>query len=333
MPVDFEQGPWLLPAFIQALMSRGSFTEKDAKIIIGELLAASDLSYEPEDLQEVLENLVSVARQNLSRLDYDVRIALDQTSGERVYCFVNTVSDLATQLATTYNSDELAFIRRLLVAMFATYNTQRMEVMALTKQQCLRLGRAPNSTQASLDEDENEPPQSQVAHRSITHGDVNRIMDELVAMGWMAHSDQGFYTLATRGLSELAPWLVNTFNDGDQVTWQRIKNCIACREILTQGQRCANVDCLVRLHDRCAVTMFASHREKKCSICKMPWTGKNYVGERAITEGRLYQQSRGMRGRQSNVADQAFEEQNGRMDDGEDEGQEEEPEEDEEESE
>ncbi|KAL5621700.1 hypothetical protein BROUX41_006600 [Berkeleyomyces rouxiae] len=293
-------------------MSRGSFSEKDAKLFLSELYSITGREFEPETLQPTLANLVTTVRGQIAEFDYDILIAIDQDTQERTYCFVNVSSDLATQFATTYSADELSFIRRLLDGMFAKYNSPRMEVMALTKEQCLPLGRPPvGSTprQRPPTQNDDAPTPSQAIDRGITHSDVNRILKELVDANWLKHSVQGFYSLSTRGIAELRTWLEDTYNDGeqDQATWQRIKICMACRELLTQGQRCSNLDCLVRFHKRCSATFFGSRRTHECPKCNTSWTGKSYVGEKAITEGRLYQQQqRNGRGRRSNVAEDVF---------------------------
>ncbi len=43
----------------------------------------------------------------------------------------------------THSADEIAYINRLLHAMFATYNTVRMEVMAVDGKQALQVSRPP----------------------------------------------------------------------------------------------------------------------------------------------------------------------------------------------
>ncbi|KAL2885252.1 hypothetical protein HOO65_080202 [Ceratocystis lukuohia] len=296
-------------------MSRGSFAESDAKLFISKLLTTTGQDFEPEDVQSVLANLVTEVRSKIAEFDYSIRIAIDQMTQERTYCFINISSDPATQLATLYGPDELSFIRRLLDAIFAKYNSPRMEVMAVTKEQCLPLGRPAGSRPTGATQND-DVSASQAVDRGISHSDVNRIMQELVDANWLAHSTAGFYSLSTRGLAELQSWLEDTFNDSEQEQgiWQRIKACMACREILTQGVRCANLDCLVRFHERCATTFFGSRRTHECPTCNTKWTGSHYVGEKAITQGRLYQQQqqqRNGRGRRSNIVEDVFQQQNG----------------------
>jgi non-structural maintenance of chromosomes element 1 len=102
---------------------------------------------------------------------------------------------------------------------------------------------------------------------------------------WFESSQAQFYSLSTRGLMELGPWLVATYNDPDaeEGEWKRIKECRGCRKLLTVGQRCKNEECHCRLHDFCADGLFGRQesRERKCPVCQEEWAGLRFVGERA----------------------------------------------------
>ena len=51
----------------------------------------------------------------------------------------------------------------------------------------------------------------------------------------------------------------------------------------SQGQRCDKRTCLLRLHDICTQNFFRIQKSKKCPLCKTEWSGKSFVGERAVT--------------------------------------------------
>jgi hypothetical protein len=79
------------------------------------------------------ESYVHAASDALSPFDYEIRSTLHQVSKERIWALVNSTSDALTQMATVRTADEIAFIKRVLDAMFETYNTERQEVMAITR--------------------------------------------------------------------------------------------------------------------------------------------------------------------------------------------------------
>ena len=292
LPPDYKTGN---QAFLQALTARGTLTYEEARPIIAAILNA-DNAGDGEAAQATAEDIdeetftayMDTAREVVSLLDYDIRTIIHQVSKQRSYALVNTTSDPQTQLATTYTPDELSFIKRILDAMFETFNTPRMEVMAITQMQAVKYARPPNRRQSQVAGDgEEEAETQQSTDRGLKHSEVEEVLSSLVAGGWMEKSRARFYSLSPRGLLELRPWLLETYNDPDAGPddWQRIKKCGACKELITYGLRCAEPECTFRLHDICETAYWASRTrgEKKCQKCSTAWTGKNYVGERAVT--------------------------------------------------
>lgn len=281
-------------AFLQAFMSRGTLTIRQAQPIIAAILSAADKRGRKINPDAVSEDLVksylSTARDAVSQLDYDIRNTHDQTTREQVWAIINAHSDPGTQLATSRTPDELAFIKRVLDAMFETYNTQRQEVMAVTAAQARKVARPParNNRNGDADEEEAETQQQRAADKGLKHSEVEKLLPSLVDEGWFDLSDEGYYGLSARGLMELRTWLLDAYNDADAGPdeWQRIKFCEACKEIVTVGQRCPDRDCNVRFHDRCSENFWRTRRggAKACPKCQTAWTGQNYVGERSVTE-------------------------------------------------
>lgn len=283
-------------AFLQAFMARGSLTFED-----GQQLLAAILNVDNDDEQlradqvteEQFHTYIDLAGQAASMFDYEIRNTLDQTTKKRIYAFVNTASDPQTQLATVYTADELSFIKRILDAMFDKYNTPRMEVMAITDMQAIKLAR-PDRRQSQIEPEPTQPDTQAATDKGLKHSEVESVMSNLSQGGWLEKSREGFYSLTTKALLELRPWLVASFNDPDAGAdeWQRIKSCDACKEILTIGLRCSQPDCTLRLHDMCQDAYFRSKRSKNCTKCSTEWTSDKYSGERAVTMTDAYQRGR-----------------------------------------
>jgi hypothetical protein len=221
---------------------------------------------------------LSAASTALSPFDYEIRSTLHQISKERVWALVNSTSDALTQLATVRTADEIAFIKRVLDAMFETYNTQRQEVMGVTSMQAMKVARTDGRRQSMGN------GESQSADKGLTSSQAEKLLLSLVEEGWMERSREGWFTLSPRALMELKGWLVATYNepDAEEGEWQHIKNCEACKNIVTVGQRCSNVGCNVRLHEGCLAPFWRTMREQKCSRCGTQWKGL-WVGEKAVT--------------------------------------------------
>lgn len=283
-------------AFLQAFMARGSLTFPEAQKILAHIRSAHEERNEDVDpgsiTMEDFTNFTRTAREAVEHLDYDIRVTRHQHSGERVWVFMNAHSDPPTQMATIRTPEEVAYIKRLLDAMFSEYNTPRMEVMAVDEAQALKVSRPPRSRESGVNG--NGEGAAMPADKGLKHSEILALLPSLVAEGWLEKSRHNFYSLSPRALVELWSWLVSTYNDPED-DWQNIKFCEACKEIITYGQRCSERDCNIRLHDICQDGYWRTQREKKCPKCRTPWDGNHFVGERAVTTRAVFQRGRGSR--------------------------------------
>jgi non-structural maintenance of chromosomes element 1 len=294
-------------AFMQALMARGTLTVEEAQPILAAILTireGGERQVQPQEVTpQIFDSYMNMAADALSLVDYEVRNTLHQVTRKRIWAVVNTTSDPSTQLATTYTPDEISFIKRVLDAVFESYNSPRMEALCINEMQAIKLRKpTQRNTQAGAEESQSQ------GDKGLKTSDVEKVLSGLVSEGWFEKSRAGFYSLSPRALMELRSWLVNSYNDPDAGAdeWQRVKFCVACKEVITIGQRCAERDCNVRLHDICQDAFWRS-RDKKCPKCATPWNGKQFVGERAITTTEAYQRGRRKSGpRSSNLADEVM---------------------------
>lgn len=205
---------------------------------------------------EDFEQYISTINQQIEPYGYEIRSTHAQTSStrsrmNRIYAFVNSVSDPQTQLATSHTPDEIAYVKRLLDLMFDTKNKQSREVMAVQSMDAIRLHKAPRDSLAATNGDTSmvdgddgpqatQAPAQGGAASSITMGQAEALLESLVQEGWLQTSPAKFYALTPRALLELGGWLEDTYNDpnAEEGEWQPIKNCQACREIITVVSHC-----------------------------------------------------------------------------------------------
>ncbi|GKZ24793.1 hypothetical protein AbraIFM66951_001768 [Aspergillus brasiliensis] len=284
-------------AFLQAFMARSTMTFAQAKPVLAAIFSVrDDEQVSPEDITEDdLQTYIAAANSAISPFDLEIRSILPQIeinnnndpdappppAPERVYALVNTTSDALTQLATTYSADEIAFVKRILDAMFDTYNTRRQEAMVISSMQALQLAKAGagDASRRESGTQQQQATQGGAAH-SLTMTQAETMLKQLVEQGWFEKSRKGYYRLSPRGLMELRGWLVAAYNDEGI---QKIKFCAACRDIITAGQRCEDRDCPGRLHDHCMRNFFRMQKSESCPVCKNAWPGDKFVGERAVT--------------------------------------------------
>ncbi|KAK4189316.1 Nse1 non-SMC component of SMC5-6 complex-domain-containing protein [Podospora australis] len=308
-------------AFLQSLMARGSITFPEGQRLLAAIKSA--VSKEDDDgpidpasvTMDQFQDAIRTAREAVEPLDFDIRNTRHQSrgDGERVWAFINAHSDPMTQLSTTRTPEEVSYIKRLLDAMFETYNTPRMEVMAVDEGQALKVSRPNRGRESGVHEElmnggeDGESSTQAAANRGLKHSEVLSLLSSLVEEGWLEKSREGFYSLSPRSLIELWSWLVATYNDPDaEEEWQHIKFCELCKEIVTYGLRCGEVSCTMRLHDMCEDGFWRTRPDKKCNKCQTPWEGNHFVGERAITSRSGFQRSR--QGRRQSRPSQAQEE-------------------------
>ncbi|KAF2396179.1 DNA repair protein Nse1 [Trichodelitschia bisporula] len=270
-------------AFLQAIQTRQTFTFEEAKPILAAILTA----YEGRPvlandiLFEDFTNYIHTINAALSSFDYEIRSAYPQSASVRsrdtaVYAFVNATSDPQTQLATCRSADEIAYVRRVIDAMFDANNTPAREIMAVKGMEAIHLAKV------NRGRDSTAMAGTQANAGYLTIDKAEKTLASLVEEGWFEKSKAGYYSLSARALMELRSWLVDTYNNPDEEegAWQPIKTCEVCREIITVGQRCANNNCPCRLHDFCAQNILRA--KNKCPRCKTDWDEERFVGERVI---------------------------------------------------
>lgn len=274
-------------AFLQALLSRQTITYDTAKPLLATIQTANTPdrpTLENDITPEDFESYIHTINDTISPFDYEIRNSLHQTTRERIYALVNTTSDALTQLATVHSPDEIAFVKRVIDAMFDTNNTPAAEVLAVKSMQAVKLAKPPVNERR----DSGNQTQSGGLATALTMGEAEKVLASMVDEGWFHLSQKGFYSLTERALMELRNWLLDMYNedvedvDEDEEPHVRIKMCAACRQIVTVGQRCPNLPCNVRLHEHCVNNMFrAQGGQRQCRECKTDWVDAPPVGEKA----------------------------------------------------
>lgn len=182
----------------------------------------------------MFERYNEILNDAISALDLEIRCTRSQENNGHVWALINTTSDPMTQIATTHSAEEIAFVKRLLDAMFETNNTREREIMAITKMQGSALARPSRRSEVGT------TPQTQGSTgKGLTISEAEKVMESMVDEGWFIESERGYLSLSPRALMELRTWLVDTYNvteedeSGETIVEERIKSCNGCREIIT----------------------------------------------------------------------------------------------------
>lgn len=290
-------------AFLQAIIARQIITFEDAQPLLASIRNAHDpdATARAEDIsRDDFDYYVQAINQNIAPFDMTIKSTKHQLSNSEIFALVNTTSDNLTQMATTHTADEIAFVRRVLNAMFETNNTEDAEVMAISGIEAVRLSK-------SRIEDRRGSTNHTSSEAGLTIKDAEHMLKSMVREGWFERSRAGYYSLTPRALMELREWLVDTYNEPtDEMEtdeYQKIKTCFGCKEIITVGQRCPNRECSGRLHEVCVNRMFRAQGNRQiCPVCNAEWTNPLPVGEKAaLQSGNRQRQSNAERRRSSNM--------------------------------
>ncbi|PWN53175.1 hypothetical protein IE53DRAFT_384356 [Violaceomyces palustris] len=241
-------------AYLQAILSRRSLTESQSKHLHRSACKVTRAPYSEDEYGEFFDQVSN----SLSKVGLEIRRLIDQETNVATLALINTKGDEMAQMATNYSASELAFIKRLIQAIF----TAEDEAYSLTSINALRLG------------GELKPPMSKRT--------CEKLLENLVSKSWFSYSaSSGRYKFSTRSILELEGYLRNEFPDF-------VLECYHCKNLVTKGLACAKPNCKLRLHLHC---QRASIQSDRCSLCKSSWRPLP-VGEESAGSGRKPKRTR-----------------------------------------
>lgn len=206
------------------------------------------------------DEFVSKINKSLDKLQLEFRHLHDEDTGKEIYALVNRMGDEIAQMATEYTPAEIAFFKAV------------VEQIMLAPRESFSV-----SSLAALRELSAIKPKS-----NMTKTQAEVVLSSFVAKGWLLKSKRGRYSLSTRSLLELLPYLKSTYPE-------EIVECTICMEIITRGVACFTANCKTRLHYHCFATY--RRRQHSCPSCSKEWPREAKekplvpVGEDAAKDG------------------------------------------------
>jgi len=249
--------------FLQAVISRRVLSYKLANVIwrkcIDAVKAADStlqITVPREDDRAAWDSFTGKVNESLNPLDLEFRHLHDELTGREMYALVNRKGDEVAQFATDYTPAEIAYFKAIVEQiMLAPHESFSVSSLAALREV--------NFLKTNM---------------SKTQAEV--VLGSFVANGWLLKSQRGRYSLSTRSLLELLPYLKSTYPD-------EVIECTICLEILTRGVSCHTRNCKVRLHEHCFNNYKRIH--STCPSCNESWTNSSKklvpVGEGAVKDG------------------------------------------------
>ncbi|KAF9005578.1 Nse1 non-SMC component of SMC5-6 complex-domain-containing protein [Cyathus striatus] len=262
MPVSSKDADRL---FLQAILSRSVVTFDVAKALWEKAVEAVKASNDAVDVsysndRDSWDEFIARINKSLDKLDLEFRHLHDESTGKEMYALVNRKGDEIAQMATDYTPAEIAFFKAI------------VEQIILAPRESFSV-----SSLIALREIGSIKPK---VNMSKSQAEV--VLGSFVARGWLLKSKRGRYSLSTRSILELQPFLKSTYPD-------EILECTICFEILTRGIACHTPNCKTRMHFHC----FSNYRRRHgvCPSCGKDWPREAKdkplipVGEDAVKDG------------------------------------------------
>lgn len=283
--------PTVLQAFLQTFLLQHSLTRLQATTILARLLAVDAPTNSTADDHEdeaaaSLDTYLNACNAKLVDLDFELKSTRDQTTGDQVYTFVNLSASESVKGGTSLAAVEVQFVKNMVELIFGenagtrgnndddeedaddTGEGQGVRPYYITPKQ------------ATLE----AYPKDSTGRVTLTRGQVLDKLNGLVDLGWFDRFDPSTstiltssddstastsntvrYALSNRALSELGPYISDTF--------PRAPRCAACRELFTRGRVCRG--CRqgagkVRVHEAC-LGPFVAMKGPRCEGCGQEW--------------------------------------------------------------
>ncbi|KAI0065436.1 hypothetical protein BV25DRAFT_1880277 [Artomyces pyxidatus] len=245
--------------FLQAVLSRRLISTDLGKVLWKKAIQAvqavdDNLQIPYNGTEEGWGDFVGALNTTLNPLDLELSRLHDENTGIEMYALVNRKGDEVAQLASDYSPLEIAYFKALVEQIMLAPNASYSISSLAALRESSTLKSAMSKTQAET------------------------VLASFVTKGWLHKSLKGRYSLATRTLLELLPYLKSTYPD-------EILECVICYEILTRGKGCYTPNCNVRIHDHCHTKYRQGN--SKCPSCQHDWASETnakkliWIGEKA----------------------------------------------------
>ncbi|KAI0950549.1 hypothetical protein AcV7_008978 [Taiwanofungus camphoratus] len=191
--------------FLQAVLSRRALSQKLALKIWEKCIDAVKAANDTLDIpfsndRNSWDNFISKINDSLNPLNLELAQMHDEFTGKEICVLVNRKGDEIAQLATDYSAVEItyfkAIVEQIMLAPNESYTVSSLAAL-----------REVNALKANM-----------------TKAQAEVVLNSFVVKGWLVKSKRGRYSLSTRTLIELQPYLRTTYPD-------QIMECTLCMEV------------------------------------------------------------------------------------------------------
>lgn len=220
--------------FLQNMMSNGIISSSQAKALYRHCCEIHGAQYSPERLDE----FIGVINSQLQQMFMNIRKGMSEEDGVQYYALVNTAETDITRLSSDYADNELELFKKTMELVIDSENGMASSTDILNSADSLQT-------------------------KKMKKKEMEHVLNKFVQDKWLTEK-QGEYTLSTRCIIEMEPYLRALYTD-------LIKLCYNCHNILFQNQACENAACGIRLHLPCVARYFNRRKDPRCPSCNQFW--------------------------------------------------------------
>ncbi|XP_006637164.2 non-structural maintenance of chromosomes element 1 homolog isoform X1 [Lepisosteus oculatus] len=220
--------------FLQSLMCCGIIEGSKARALHRHCCEVHRVHYPHEGL----DDFIRVINTHLQPMFMQIRKGMSEEDGVQYYALVNITETDVTRMASDYSDTELELFRKAmdLIVDSETGTASSTEILNLA--------------------DRLQP-------KKMKKKETEQVLQRLVQDKWLYEKD-GEYTLSTRCIMEMEPYIQNIYQD-------LVKVCNICRNIAIQGQMCENPECGIKMHIPCVARYFKGRTDPRCPSCNEFW--------------------------------------------------------------
>ncbi|XP_034044339.1 non-structural maintenance of chromosomes element 1 homolog [Thalassophryne amazonica] len=218
--------------FLQIMMTNSIIDEQEAKALYKYCCEIHKVQHFSDRLAEFIVTINS----KLHPIFMEIRKGMSEVNGFQYYALVNMVENDVTRMSSDYADNELELFKKTIELIVASDSGTASSTDILNSADTLTT-------------------------KKLKKSETEQLLNRFVKDKWLDEK-RGEYSLSTRSIIELEPYIRLTYQD-------QVKVCHICHRIAFQSQICEN--CGIKIHNPCVAKYFKGRTEPRCPQCDDFW--------------------------------------------------------------
>jgi len=234
--------------FLQAIMSHGIMVGRVVKEVINDIMRRHGIQ---SDFATYMTNVIAAINKSLEPYNMQIKKCICEVNGTNYYALVNQTEHPLNKLSPYYTPAQLELYKKIVEEIVTSESGTVTSLQVLN----FEFGEAVKFSRKEREE----------------------TLTKMAEDKWLLQ-EEGEISLSARSIYELEVYIREVHKDDAII-------CPACNALVIRGQRCANDECPVRIHNHCAKKLFKAGTQRKCPSCKTAWNVVASGGEESTQNG------------------------------------------------